>query len=380
MLQVHSRWDLVAACLILFLCHLVDAQKPGGGKPPAIASSPPANTGMDPSLLTPIYVSGNVILDGASAPPEPVTIERICGGLLHREGYTDAKGQFQFELGRKIEQDSSENDSSSTGNSQQFKTYGAVNQPRYEGCELRAVLPGYQSTSVPIRLEANFGQLQVGTIFLTRLENVTGATVSMTGLAAPKDARQAYEKGRKAEVNKKFAEAEKELNKAVQIYPQYAAAWYLLGEIHRVQKQPEQAIKEYTQSSTCDPQFVNPYFGLAVIAVDQKRWQDAQHLTEQVNRLNSFAYPLAYFLHSAASFNLGQIETAEESGRKFESLDTGHHTPEIFRLMAMILEAKHDYAGAAQQLRTYSAVAPGSPHVEEAKADAQRLENLAQQK
>jgi tetratricopeptide (TPR) repeat protein len=255
-----------------------------------------------------------------------------------------------------------------------------VNQPRFEGCELRAVLPGYQSTSVPIRLEANFGQLQVGTIVLTRLENVTGATVSMTGLAAPKDARQAYEKGRKAQANRKFAEAEKELNKAVQIYPQYAAAWYVLGEIHRVQKQPEQAIKEYTQSSTCDPQFVNPYFGLAVIAVDQKRWQDAQRLTEQVNHLNSFAYPLAYFLHSAASFNLGQIDAAEQSGRKFESLDTGHHTPEVFRLMAMILEAKHDYAGAAQQLRTYLEVAPGAQHVEEARADAQRLENLAQQK
>lgn len=377
MLQVHSRFVLVAACLIL--CQFADAQKPGGGKPAGIPNSPATTTTVDPSLMAPVYVSGNVMLEGASVPPEPVTIERICSGMLHREGYTDARGQFQFELGRKIEQDSSENDSS-TGNSRQFKTYGAVNIPRFEGCELRAVLPGYQSTTVPIRLEANFGQLQVGTIFLTRLENVTGATVSMTSLAAPKDARQAYEKGRKAEANKKLAEAEKELNKAVQIYPQYAAAWYLLGEIHRMEKQPEQAIKEYTQSSTCDPQFVNPYFGLAVIAVDQKRWQDAQHLTEQVNHLNSFAYPLAYYLHSAASFNLGQIEAAEQSGRKFESLDTGHHTPEIFRLMAMILEAKHEYAGAAQQLRTYVAVAPGAAHVEEAKADAQRLENMAQQK
>jgi hypothetical protein len=48
--------------------------------------------------------------------------------------------------------------------------------------------------------------------------------------------------------------------------------------------------------------------------------------------------------------------------------------------MAMILEAKHDYAGAAQQLRTYLAVAPGAPHVEEAKANAERLEKLAEQK
>ena len=242
MLQVHFRWALFATCLIV--CQLADAQKPGGGgKPPAIPSSPPANTGMDPSLLTPIYVSGNVILDGASAPPEPVTIERICGGLLHREGYTDAKGQFQFELGRKIEQDSSENDSSATGTYQQLKTRGATNQPRYEGCELRAVLPGYQSTSVPIRVEANFGQLQVGTIFLTRLENVSGATVSMTGLAAPKDARQAYEKGRKAEVNKKFVEAEKELNRALSLGGRSGiVAYKYLGALYRERGETLKAI------------------------------------------------------------------------------------------------------------------------------------------
>jgi tetratricopeptide (TPR) repeat protein len=366
----------------LILCGLADAQKPVGGRPggtPVTPVSPAGRTDVDPTLLAPVYVSGNVILDGGSVPPEPIAIQRVCSGMLHREGYTDIKGQFQFELGRKIEQDSSENDSAS-GNSQQIKTYGAVNQPRYEGCELRAVLPGYRSTSVPIRLETNFGQLQVGTIVLTRLESVSGATVSMTGLAAPQDARQAYEKGRKALADKKLAEAEKGLNKAVQIYPRYAAAWYLLGEIHRMQKQPEQAIREYTESSTCDPQFVSPYFGLAVIAMDQKRWQDAQQLTEQVNRLNSFAYPLAYLFHSAASFNLGQIDVAEQSGRKFESLDPGHHTPEVLRLMAMILEAKHDYAGAAQQLRTYLAVAPGAPHVEEAKANAERLEKLTEQK
>jgi tetratricopeptide (TPR) repeat protein len=199
----------------------------------------------------------------------------------------------------------------------------------------------------------------------------------MTSMNAPKDARQAYDKARKALAEKKSPEAEKELNKAVQIYPQYAAAWNLLGELHRTQKQPDQAIKEYTQSMTCDPQYVSPYFGLAVIAIDQKRWQDAQRLTDQINRLNSFAYPLAYFYNSAASFNLGQVEAAEQSARKFESIDTGHHTPEIFRLLAMILEAKRDYAGAAQQLRTYLAVAPTAPHAAEAKVDAQRLEGLA---
>jgi Tfp pilus assembly protein PilF len=362
---------------LAFLCGtLLSAQVAGGGRPGGGVMTPGGvSPEVDPATLPPVYVTGSVILEGGSAPPEPIPIQRVCGGLLHREGYTDAKGQFQFELGRKIEQDSSENDSLS-GSPQQMKTHAPTNQPRYEGCELQASLPGYQSTSVPIRMDENFGQLKVGTIVLTRLQNVQGATISMTSMNAPKDARQAYEKARKAQADKKLPEAEKELNKAVQIYPQYAAAWYLLGELHRSQKQADQAIKEYTQSMTCDPQYVSPYFGLAVIAIGQKRWQDAQRLTDQINHLNSFAYPLAYFYNSAASFNLGQIDVAEQSARKFESIDTGHRTPEIFRLLSMILEAKRDYAGAAEQLRSYLALAPTPPHAAEAKADLQRLENM----
>jgi tetratricopeptide (TPR) repeat protein len=363
-------------CLILSW-NLASAQGTGGGRPGGAVVTPGGvRPEVDPALLPPIFVTGNVILDGGAVPPEPIAIQRVCGGALHREGYTDAKGQFQFELGRKLEQDSSENDSLS-GSGQQMKTYGPTNQPRYEGCDLRASLAGYQSTSVPIRMDENFGQLKVGTIVLTRMQNVQGATISMTSLKAPKEARQAYDRGRKAQSDKKFPEAEKELNKAVQLYPEYAAAWYLLGEIHRAQRQQDQAIKEYTQSTTCDPQYVSPYFGLAVIAIDQKRWQDAQRITDQINHLNSFAYPLAYFYNSAASFNLGQIDVAEQSARKFESIDAGHHTPEIFRLLAMILEAKRDYAGAAQELRSYLAIVPALPHAAEAKTDLQRLESMA---
>ena len=51
-------------------------------------------------------------------------------------------------------------------------------------------------------------------------------------MAAPKDAMRAYEKAQKIKAEKP-AEAEKELNKAVRIYPQFAAAWTLLGDIHR---------------------------------------------------------------------------------------------------------------------------------------------------
>jgi tetratricopeptide (TPR) repeat protein len=371
-----SRRCLVIVTALVLSWHTSLAQKPGSGKGGPPNNPVPPIPGTDLATARPVYVSGNVILEGSGPPPARIVIQRICNGQTRREGYTDAKGQFQFQLSSEFEQDSSENDSAG-GNPQQTRSSGRASQSRYDGCELRAVLPGFQSTSVALRLLGDdFGEVRVGTIVLTRLGNAEGSTVSLVSLAAPKNAQRAYEKGRKAEGEKKFEEAEKELNQAVQIYPKYSSAWYLLGEIHRTQKQADQAIKEYSQSIATDPLFVSPYFGLAMIAIDQKRWQDAQRLTDQLTKLNPSAYPLAYFYNSAANYNLGQIDAAEQGARKFQSMDPGHSRPEVSLLLASILEAKQDYGGAAHQLRDYLALVPASPLAGQIKADAERLESL----
>ncbi len=375
------NWCRPRAVLLtgLFLSGLVASGQrpttpPGGGMSGGASPNPMAD--MSPSLSRPVYVSGNVILQGGAVPPEPIPIERVCNGVAHREGVTDSKGEFQIELGAKVEQESIEN-SQAIGEPKPTKPVNPTRQFGYEGCELRAILPGYQSTSLMLRVEQEFGPLHAGTIVLTRMGNVEGATISMTSLAAPKEARQAYEKGRKEAAQKKFPEAEKNLNKAVQLYPQYAAAWFVLGEVHRQQKQVDEAKKDYSQSTTCDPQFVSPYFGLATIAVDEKRWADVIQLTDKIIHLNGLAFPLAYFFNGAANLNTGKLDAAEQSARKFQALDVNHRTPDISLLLAKILEVKQDYAGAAEQLRQYLALAPGSPRAAEIKADADRLTNLS---
>ncbi len=347
---------------------------PGGGMPGGASRNPMPD--MSPSISRPVYVSGNVILQGGAAPPEPIPIERVCNGVVHREGVTDSKGEFQIELGARVEQESIEN-SQAIGDPQPSKSRNPTRQLGYQGCELRAILPGYQSTSLILRVEQEFGPVHAGTIVLTRMGNVEGATISMTSLAAPKEARQAYEKGRKEAAQKKFADAEKNLNKAVQLYPRYAAAWFVLGEVHRQQKQVDEATKDYSQATACDPQFVSPYFGLAVIAVDEKRWEDVSHLTDKIIHLNGLAFPLAYFFNGAANLNMGKLDAAEQSARKFQALDVNHRMPDASLLLAKILEVKQDYAGAAEQLRQYLALVPGSPRAPEIKADADRLTNLS---
>jgi tetratricopeptide (TPR) repeat protein len=295
--------------------------------------------------------------------------------MARKEGYTDFKGEFQIQLGTNTQfQDVTESPSSQSQVLLSNKV-NQSNQSRYEGCELRAVLAGFQSSSITLHITDDFGQVKVGNIVLTRMGNVEGATISLTSMTAPNNARQAFEKGRKEFGDKKYAEAEKHLNKAVELYPQYASAWHLLGDSHRLMQQTDQAITDYNQAIKCDPQFVSPYFGLAVIAVSQNRWADAEKVTSQLTHLNGMAFPLAYFYNAAANYNLGKLDAAEQSARKFESLDTNHQVPDVHLLLASILQTRQDYAGAARQLRTFIAQAPNSPKAAEAQTEAQRLES-----
>src|SRR5262249_8687766 len=95
----------------------------------------------------------------------------------------------------------------------------------------RAALPGFRSDVVNLGGRRAFDNPDVGTIVLHRLANVEGVTISAVSLQAPKDAKKAYDKGHDLLKKKKIPEAEKELDKAVQIYPKYSTAWFELGRI-----------------------------------------------------------------------------------------------------------------------------------------------------
>src|SRR3954464_1433103 len=377
------RFSTRLAVVILLIAAAAAAQRGGGSSGsgsnsrsnPSVNPSPSATEGMN----KPLFISGKVILQGGGILPEPVPIERVCNGLTRREGYSDIKGQFEIQLGTNTTfQDASEDDSrrSPNGQSRAGLSSGArVNE--LNGCELRAVLAGYQSTVVLLRsLGGDSWQYEVGTIFLRRVGNAPGTTISVTSMAAPKDAMHAYEKAQKLRESKP-AEAEKELNKAVKAYAQFAAAWTLLGDIHREHNDFAAARAEYTQAVAADPQFVNPAYGLAMMAAQEKKWDEASRLSDQVIKLNPSAYPVVYFINAAAYYNLQKFAPAEESAKKFKALDAQHTHPDVRLLLSYLYSAKQDYAGAAREIREYLVLAPNSPDAESLKNDAKRFEDLS---
>jgi len=208
--------------------------------------------------------------------------------------------------------------------------------------------------------------------------NSEGAVISLTSMQAPKDAKHAYEKGQKAANDKKLPDAEKHLQKAVTIYPQFAAAWSMLGAVHSELNQAEAAYKDYAQAIAADPKFVNPYYGLSVLSMKENKWNEVVRYTDEAIKLNPYAFPVTYLFNAAANYNLGNLDAAEKSARKFVTMDTEHRRPEVALLLGEILARKHDYAGAAAQKRSYLAMSPNAPNSEAVKADVKRLEALSQ--
>jgi tetratricopeptide (TPR) repeat protein len=313
---------------------------------------------------------------------------------VRKEGYTDFKGNFEFELGKgDTSRDVTESgrdvfqNSGNRGPTQGMGSdYGVstpgggpstvTTRPELLGCELRASLPGYRSSSVILRADGNSWDFNVGTILLSRLENVKGSTISTTTMAAPAAARRAFEKGEKALAGKKLDESEKELRRAVEIYPAFAKAWAMLGDVHRQQNKLQDAREDYGKGIAADSQFVNPYFGMAVIAIHEKNWEEALKYSNRVTEINAAAFSLNYMYNAAANYHLGNLPAAEASAHKFKELDTDHQYPDSCLLLSNILLAKRDYDGAARELEDYLRIVPAASNAARINEQIKQLHDM----
>jgi len=328
-------------------------------------------------------------MEDGTPPPEPVVIETICSGSPHGEGHSDTQGYFSLELGsrRGMIQDASEFSSVSgmsassgmpgMGGSSPFGGIGDSSDRKYMGCDLQAKLAGYLSQTVPLAGRRPMDDPNVGTILLHRIGPAEeGKTISAVSLAAPKDAKKAYEKGMDALKKKKFEDAQKNFEKAVEIYPKYATAWYELGVLQAVQGRGEVARKHFDTALENDPKFIKPYLQIAVLALQTQKWQELADVTQKTVKLDPFDYPQAYFFNSVANYNLQKMDLAEKSALEAERLDTRHQFPKNSHLLGMILAMKKDYTGAADRWKTYLKFAPAAEDASKVRQQLAEVEKI----
>jgi tetratricopeptide (TPR) repeat protein len=244
---------------------------------------------------------------------------------------------------------------------------------QFVGCEVQAALPGFDSSSLTIVNHNLLDDPNIGTITLKREEGSAGAAVSSTTASAPKDAMKAFEKARTEWLDQKPDKAQKDLEKAVQVYPQFAEAWYQLGKIQEPSK-PQDAANSYSKSIAADPQFILPYQRLAPIAAQASKWQEVVDYTTHELELNPRGTPQAWYFNAVGNFKLGKADVAAASATKALAMDPLHTAPNTEQLLAVILAGKGDYAGALQHLRSCLTYVPAGPSADLIKQQIAQLE------
>jgi len=368
---------------------------PGGTTPGRPGTTTPQYPTSDPrrdpsfqEMRRPIYLSGRVMMDDGVPPPDFITMYLVCNGQPRPQGYTDSKGRFSISLGdnNAMTPDASVGSTNDPfGNASGDRGFpgsmgpgrGGMTERDLMNCELKAELPGYRSDVISLAGRRVMDNPEIGTIILHRLANVEGFTFSMTTAMAPKDAKKAYEKGLDRSKKKKFADAQPELEKAVNLYPKYAVAWYELGRAYNAQKQDDKARDAFLKSTEADPKFVSPQLELLQFAVNERNWEKIEKQAGTVIRLNPYISPQVWFFHSVASYNLKNLDAAEKSAREAAKLDTNHRNPKINHLLGVILADKGEYSSALDQMRTYLASAPNAPDAANVKTMVTELEKLS---
>ena len=316
-------------------------------------------------------------MDDGREPGQQVRIELICQGTVRRQEYTSSSGTFSMELNRG-EQDSLQPIDASISGSQYGGSLGggfdaglggnsslsaeSLGQGRSQNlssCEIRAELAGYESDVISLGPRRALDNPDVGVIVLHSLDPRGGGTISLKTLAAPKDARKAYENAGKELVKEKpdLKKATKELEKAVKIYDEFAAAWFMLGEVRVVNNDRPGAAEAFERAVAADGDYASPRVSLSLIALEAERWEDAAQLADDALEISP-DHIKAHYFRAVANSSLGRVDVAEESALRVQQSNDVQYYPLVHYVLGWIMSQKGDFDSAASEYRRLLEIQP----------------------
>jgi tetratricopeptide (TPR) repeat protein len=393
----HScvRHGLQISALVLFALPPAFGQTGSGQQGDQLQRAPrlPRTPGTRPPPPR-IYVQGEVTLaDGSPAPPN-VLIERLCGaGNGIPQTYTDAKGRFSFEIGQNtgFTPDATQGFATSTPGqageeltslsgmmNQDFP--GLISENSLTGCSLRAVLPGFLSTTLNLDPRGRSDDPDVGPIVLRAIGDVEGHGLSLVSLRAPRPARSSFEEGMKDFQKREWDDARRHFERAVEGFPEHAEAWFALGRVHEEKKNPALARQAFEKAITADSRYVPPRVGLARLDAGEGRWDAVAEATDRVLNMNPNDFPEAYFYNAVAHFNRGRHKAAERSAREALARGAEARFPQVVHLLGVSLGLQSKLEEATVQLKRYLEIAPDADAAPLARRQLAGIEKfLAQQ-
>lgn len=297
-------------------------------------------------------LQGKVVVKGDPLLWEPLTVILSCAtGKADLTTQTDASGNYAITHVNVPGVYRTEDDSLVT----QMRQH-------YEGCALRVLLAGYHSTSVTITEKNLRDTPNLNNIVVTPEEDAAGTAISTVGENTSPEAHQDFDKAHQEWLHANYDGALKDLQSAVQLSPNFAEAWYLLGRL-QLRTDLAAATTSMEKAAAADPKFVAPCIYLAGIAVDKRNWPEASRWATQALALDPPGTAQLWYYNAQADYRLGKNEAARKSAETALAMDPEHNWPNSEDVLALTLLAKGDYADALTHLRntlTYATPGPST--------------------
>ena len=369
-----TRLIILAVSLIVPL--IVQAQTPPDGAGGSntggnTQGGPGGNTLGDPTqqargrqIERPTFLSGKVVLSSGGVPTEPIRIKRVCGTQTTLEGYTDSRGRFSIEVGRNTSLVATD---AGVGGPTPGITAGGLSlgsmirtnltsETDLSGCTLEVDTPGYGSNPIVLGRRRSMDRSEVGTFILTPLGGTQALAVSATSLAAPKKARSSFDKAVKELSKGRSSRADKairDLEKAVTLYPEYAAAWAILGQTRSQSGDSEGAVDALERALQADSRYLRPYGTLAQLMIVAGNWERTMELADFVLSVNPTDTQMSWY-RAVSQFEMKNHDEAITLLTELQSDEAGEKRyPQSHHVLGMIYADRGQFTEAASEYRRF---------------------------
>jgi Tfp pilus assembly protein PilF len=197
------------------------------------------------------------------------------------------------------------------------------------------------------------------------------ASVSVRELSIPKEARREYADAQKALERRDVSAAVAHLKRALDLAPQFSAAWNHLGTIAYQTGQYVEAEADFRKALEADPDAYAPLVNLGGVLINLTKWDEALECNRRA-ALKSPNDALANSQLGMAYFYSGKLDAAEKYLRAAKQIDPAHFShPQL--LLAEIHLRRNEPEAAAGELEDLLQRHPDLPNASQIREEVARL-------
>ena len=218
------------------------------------------------------------------------------------------------------------------------------------------IAPTPKVVTVPIYL-----QFKRGVVLRNEVINAKWSSI-------PKQTLDHFKRGIELAQEKKTAEAEAELRKAIEMSPKFAPAHTELGKLQMLEGKLEDSVKSSSEAIRNDASDFDAHLNLGIAYLNLKKYTEAEPELVTAAYLNRNAVTPHYYL-GLVFLMRNDLDIAQKAFETAKELNGGKSLPAIHRLLGRIYLQKDMEKEGIQELETYLKLAPKAQDAEKVKKE-----------